>query len=173
MGGKGLHKAVRGRTMLDKAITDAQHKLASIKSLRQEMLADKTLTADSRILRSNMYNVLEKRFSDDLAYWEKQKASLISEVAIKEPWQMTREEYFGSMIVQGRWAKVSIQDIPKKGKEALTKFHREEIQQALARGKPVPAEVLKDYPELALILPEDEVAAKLGKVGNCQSGRES
>jgi hypothetical protein len=75
----------------------------------------------------------------------------------KEPWEMTRTEYFGDAVSK-LWTpegKVHL----KKGqrlqpKEALdleaacNKEHKQMVQQALASGKPVPAEVLKDYPEL-------------------------
>ena len=50
--------------------------------------------------------------------------------AAKEPWQMTREEYV-------------------KPPYTSPAMHKYGVQKALSEGKPVPAEVLKDYPDLA------------------------
>jgi len=50
----------------------------------------------------------------------------------KEPWQMTKKEIEEKYAFSG-----------------MVFYHKEAVQQALSRGKPVPAEVLKDYPDLA------------------------
>lgn len=65
--------------------------------------------------------------------------------AVKEPWEMTREEYTKS--------------IGKKPKEIIRRtwtpesLHGREIKEALSLGKPVPPEVLAEYPELAKAKP--------------------
>ncbi len=65
-------------------------------------------------------------------------AKLGKEGAPKEPWQMTREEYLQS---------VGNETQPRK--YAVSQPHESAIRQALSEGKPVPPEVLKDYPDLA------------------------
>lgn len=57
----------------------------------------------------------------------------------KEPWEMTRREFKDFHRPPGR-ALLNV--------EAYNLAHREQVKEALAAGKPVPAEVLKDYPEL-------------------------
>ncbi len=78
--------------------------------------------------------------------------------AVKEPWQMTKEELS---------TKISIKELHKIEQKIdsekfkwyeknpmmdsdtrLSDFHKQSIQQALSKGKPVSEEVLKDYPEL-------------------------
>ena len=56
----------------------------------------------------------------------------------KEPWEMTQEEY------------ESLYGKPSKSTTLTGGFspHREAVHTAVNQGKPVPAEVLKDYPEL-------------------------
>ncbi len=53
----------------------------------------------------------------------------------KEPWQMTRAEY-------GKWYSEHFE-----GKDIID--HKIRVGRALSEGKPVPPEVLKDYPDLA------------------------
>lgn len=59
----------------------------------------------------------------------------------KEPWQMTREEYRAEYIRSD----YPYQDIPS---------HRKEVRLAIAEGKPVPPEVLAEYPDLAKLAPK-------------------
>jgi len=59
------------------------------------------------------------------------KESKMKHLANKEPWQMTREKFF------------------KSGKEIPGHPHIDYVREALQEGKPVPAEVLADYPDLA------------------------
>lgn len=83
----------------------------------------------------------------------------------KEPWQMTRREVLESLRVPGR--KVgpgfmgagiienagTIDGIPMSevpGWEDATLAHSRAVKRAVAEGKPVPAEVLADYPDLSL-----------------------
>jgi len=54
----------------------------------------------------------------------------------KEPWEMTREEYRKEYIRSD----YPYKDIPT---------HRKSVREALSEGKPVPPEVLADYPDLA------------------------
>ena len=64
----------------------------------------------------------------------------------KEAWEMTKAEH-------GNWYKAEFQrefGKPLEGMEILTpsKQHEFAVEQAVEQGKPVPAEVLKDYPDL-------------------------
>src|SRR3990167_6064711 len=60
------------------------------------------------------------------------------EVKPKEAWKMTLQEY------------ESVYGKPRKGATSYTEntFHKNSVLTALNQGKPVPAEVLKDYPDL-------------------------
>lgn len=98
------------------------------------------------------------------------------EAAKKEPWEMTRSEYFdyykgddgfaanGWDDADPRWntyqeakrlARTQASDITprldaaKNPMERGSIYHRSIIENALSEGKPVPAEVLADYPDLA------------------------
>ena len=57
--------------------------------------------------------------------------------AAKEAWQMTRAEYLKE---KRHWIKETL---------PLIMAHKSEVELAVKQGKPVPAEVLKDYPYLA------------------------
>lgn len=60
-----------------------------------------------------------------------------SQPSAKEPWQMTRQEY--------AWTRY---ETPEKATQDFA-FHKTAVETALKEGKPVPPEVLKDYPDLA------------------------
>jgi diguanylate cyclase (GGDEF)-like protein len=81
---------------------------------------------------------------------EKPNASPIKTNA-KEPWEMTREEY-----------KKQATDHYGEGTEesikAVEQYHKQQITYALEFGKPVPPEVMKDYPQL---VSKGEPGAKL------------
>jgi len=90
---------------------------------------------------------------------------------IKEPWQMTRDEFGfgdetdwplkvsfkGQLYGKGalevwhkeNYGKAPHFRTPNAAQEWVDKTHKRLLQQALSEGKPVPHEVLKDYPELA------------------------
>lgn len=89
----------------------------------------------------------------------------------KQPWQMTREDYLNS-----QWTdRKKFQEMAKSGKRTsglyqeslrttesnLSATHKDLIQQALSEGKPVPQEVLKDYPDLQKQYPQDIKAEKV------------
>ena len=62
---------------------------------------------------------------------------------IKEPWEMIREEFLAM-------AKNKLTHKPTEQFEAIaTISHKRQISQAISISKPVPLEVLKDYPDLA------------------------
>lgn len=64
--------------------------------------------------------------------------------AVKESWQMTRDEYTKSVGANGYWAETSaISD------------HNAAVRNALFEGKQVPEEVLNDYPELKPVVQEN------------------
>ncbi len=65
----------------------------------------------------------------------------------KEPWQMTHQEFINQEIATApKGQQVSGRAIEA---ESITLTHRNLVQQALSEDKPVPPEVLKDYPDLA------------------------
>jgi len=69
---------------------------------------------------------------------------------VKEHWQMTREEY----VRQAReWRVANMPRLTGTALEAelakVAEGHKGVVRQAIGQGKPVPAEVLKDYPDLA------------------------
>lgn len=64
----------------------------------------------------------------------------------KEPWQMTQGEYVSAR--SSDIMPLGMKDTPANRKLYLAQKHQGEIRQALSEGKPVPAEVLKDYPDL-------------------------
>ncbi len=75
-----------------------------------------------------------------------------------EPWQLTQREMLASDIVHMRYgAHVSgVGDTPSEARarlrreqEKVIRGHRADVARALADSKPVPAEVLADYPNLA------------------------
>ncbi len=81
-----------------------------------------------------------------------------AELVAKEPWQMSKAEYDKYIEVlqrtqsRGLTEKLTIR--MAKASDELSRIqggrtHKWQIEQALAAGKPVPAEVLKDYPDLA------------------------
>lgn len=81
--------------------------------------------------------------------------------AAKEPYQMTREEYnkavdeaLGQKVedyaaAEEKRLKTSGHPVSKEVIIASMRNHRDLVERALSEGKPVPPEVLKDYPDLA------------------------
>lgn len=74
---------------------------------------------------------------------------------IKEPWEMTRDEYTTKELereatmrgIMNPWEKeIFFQN--KKNDEYYERIHRRYIEKALKEGKSVPSEVLKEYPDL-------------------------
>lgn len=82
-------------------------------------------------------------------------------VAKKETWQMTPEEYLATQRVPGeqhtfqasadtlRRSPMPKQVLAMKVEAQGKTFHKAELETALLQGKPVPPEVLADYPDLA------------------------
>ncbi len=58
-----------------------------------------------------------------------------------EPWQMTLDQYAVEKGARPAWVKA--------GYGETYRFHKRAVERAIREGKPVPAEVLKDYPDLA------------------------
>lgn len=78
----------------------------------------------------------------------------------KEPWQMTLEEYaYGEARRLGE-AKPRI-DWVKAGYGQHYRDHKASVKYALSKGKPVPPEVLKDYPDLARAVPTKAVTPEV------------
>jgi len=85
-------------------------------------------------------------------------AAKIPEVkpAAKEPWQMTKSEYIESYkrsAISGARAEglgiIKTNQLKEKYAQLAPIHHAQKLKQALSEGKPVPSEVLADYPELA------------------------
>jgi len=71
-------------------------------------------------------------------------------VAAKEPWEMTEKEYEKDM--RAYWLGTRGKDsLPEDMSQRFRTYHIGLVGAALAEGKPVPAEVLKDYPDLARV----------------------
>lgn len=70
----------------------------------------------------------------------------------KQPWEMTKEEYAEQKLKDLGFKKTETSKSMRKRKSLkkadLEYNHFKDIEQALKEGKPIPAEVLKDYPEL-------------------------
>ena len=76
----------------------------------------------------------------------------------KQPWQMTRDDFRQSMDTDAA-AFQKVNEFskaahdrglkPKPGVYAANVYHEDQVRKALSEGKPVPAEVLADYPDLA------------------------
>ena len=85
--------------------------------------------------------------------------------AVKEPWQMTREEFSKpylqkvNQIDEKYGRKLSLDSKSKttifKELQDELENHKELVKQALSEGKPVPEEVLNDYPELKPVVQEN------------------
>ena len=85
------------------------------------------------------------------------EAAKLAEPAAKEPWQMTKEEWLdrpaGSVdVVRGVGGAERLRIIEAR--------HKVAVERALAAGKPVPAEVLADYPDLN---PEQQPPARVAE----------
>ncbi|ACL06224.1 hypothetical protein Dalk_4546 [Desulfatibacillum aliphaticivorans] len=81
------------------------------------------------------------------------EAPVEQEAAKKEPWEMTQDEWFNiteQRLGVGRDSTeyVGLSETRTPLSDKWTKAHREDIQRALSKGKPVPPEVLRDYPDL-------------------------
>ena len=90
-------------------------------------------------------------------------AAALATPAVKEPWQMTRAEF--KEAAKQDWLtyyKAHLPRRPIKFPETQAQLiaddavgsHKNFVRQALSEGKPVPAEVLKDYPDLAGAAPK-------------------
>lgn len=68
---------------------------------------------------------------------------------VKEPWQMSQQEFFGTRMSEkeARSTKKYVGNITRR--EMFRREHEASVAQAIADGKPVPPEVLADYPDLA------------------------
>ncbi len=88
----------------------------------------------------------------------------VKTAAAKEPWEMTREEWMehSQKMGEGRRTSVIYED---------DQFHENWIRTRIKEGKPVPPEVLKDYPDLVKTAPEVPKAAAEVKGEIPQGGR--
>jgi len=70
-------------------------------------------------------------------------------VSGKEPWQMAKKEYVELPLTIRDKTSIGRSEIRARLRE-----HKILVKEALSEGKPVPAEVLADYPDLAKVTPE-------------------
>lgn len=82
-----------------------------------------------------------------------------SEPVAKEPWKMTKADY--SAMVKKEYGMQGFPDL--KAKQATDATHAKEVATAVAQGKPVPPEVLTDYPDLQP-KPDVKVGGEAGRV---------
>jgi hypothetical protein len=168
-------QAIAGAEAKLKPVPESQGKPVTIPPELKVQLDKATASEYDKILKEN--NLQEKTPS---VFTKIEAPAAGVQPAVKEPWQMTREEYV-------QLHNQRIQDLVKVQRDLsiaekygtpeeiriartnkinadvaliseMTNLAREkEVQQALAEGKPVPESVMKDYPELAKQQP---VAAK-------------
>lgn len=85
----------------------------------------------------------------------------------KDPWRMTREEYLEANPPKNIGASTRGQAIRDAALNMVMlqkeEEHQDIIRKALSEGKPVPAEVLKDYPDLKPVTPEPTAKAESGE----------
>lgn len=91
---------------------------------------------------------LREKFKNVPGEWgETEKVAEVDQVA-KEPWQMTQAEYIpgarARMDKENGWRT----EYKKNLTPAAKSEHRVAVEQAIKEGKPVPASVLADYPDL-------------------------
>jgi len=102
------------------------------------------------------------------------ECGLSTQAVQKQPWEMTRRSYIDSLIAAGEMFGVSnglptklVKTTPKGVRTENGRFvpydklshvyeHRCRVEEAIRKGKPVPAEVLDDYPDLQARLAGDE-----------------
>ncbi|CAB4191860.1 hypothetical protein UFOVP1229_176 [uncultured Caudovirales phage] len=135
---------------------------ADIKSLKSRLA--KTKDANKWKLESNLASRerdLERVNALNEKFGQKQPAALPPEIAAKypslaegvdakpeaakEPWEMTRDQF-----ARQSAAKPASGGFAARANAKIAKpYHRHLVTQAVAEGKPVPPEVLAEYPELA------------------------
>jgi len=119
---------------------------------------------DSKLDIHQLENDLEKAgYFNVKAFWDEiaqSKAAIPKAKAeAKEPWQMTEGEYNNYINqlqkAQSRGLTETLTTKMAKASDELSRIqggrsHRWQVEKALSEGKPVPAEVLADYPDLAV-----------------------
>ncbi|GAI22663.1 unnamed protein product, partial [marine sediment metagenome] len=85
----------------------------------------------SNILKKHKF-IKKGRYADYEAFWEVARELL----EVEDVWKMTK----GSFLL----SKYAADMKPREARE----YHREQVEKAFKEGKPIPEEVLKDYPEL-------------------------
>ena len=127
-----VKQVIQPKPVIEDVISRLERRLNNVSSLRGRVAEDKTLTTESRQMRNELYDRAEKQLLRDLHYWQ---GELKRRKNPREPWQMTRAEYAQSVRA-------------RPDSERLTNAHTYYVNKAVSEGKPVPPEVLKDYPGL-------------------------
>lgn len=97
----------------------------------------------------------------------------------KQPWEMTRDDY-ANQYYEGHVIRFRDRQDIRRGRDELIaearQLHVNATGQALAEGKPVPPEVLKDYPELAKdalpVRPDEKAVRRAEEAGRPAPGGE-
>jgi hypothetical protein len=79
----------------------------------------------------------------------------------KAPWQMTRAEAIAQGIDELVSSGMSREDAIDFGTKGFEDSHRKEVNAAIGRKEPIPAEVLADYPDLKPLSKTEDTRAKL------------
>jgi hypothetical protein len=148
----------------------AKVNLAEREASKVEKSVDKpeNIVVKSKALTAEQKEARAAKIAERKAKEANQKGSGMQE-ASKEPWEITKEEY------SRRNAEISINNSTvlsklrdKKPEDLMpfwAKLHKDRVTEAVNAGKPVSAEVLKDYPELtSKETPKSETLKKEQKV---------
>lgn len=95
----------------------------------------------------------EERPGDDehrgASHAEPEHVEPAASVTPKEPWEMTREEYARKQVPAGSDKTSPEWQTEVRARAQARDEHRESVRNVLREGKPVPPEVLADYPDLS------------------------
>ena len=92
-----------------------------------------------------------------------------TETTAKEPWEMTRDEYVADTKANNRSYKASQKarerniEYQKNADKYIDSLHRNHVIRAIEQGKPVPPEVLSEYPDLQPKTKTDAAATLTGR----------
>lgn len=124
---------------LDREIGKREHEEAARWDNEQDIVVKKIMAGEP-VSREEL-----DKYSLTGTDWEKRaKVAAVSEAPkqeAKEPWQMTVEAW-------SQWEAAAFGDEPRPVSPRQREWHKGHVRDALASGKPVPAEVLADYPDL-------------------------
>lgn len=161
--GQSVDSAIAIDAVLEKVkgeILDTADQVEEITSVAEEVLTsfEEILQGEQEITDTEIGDAFDSFLGLETAE-EKIKPIEGIKPAAKELWEMTKEEYFKNAMVEGgideAIAKIKREKQGKINQQTFNTLeiiaranHKGLVRQALSEGKPVPDEVLKDYPEL-------------------------